>query len=82
MLPSNTIIFVHPPKTAGTNICFMAEALSKNSNSFKCIRFAVPRVPMRSPGFISEGWSGGLESAFNALRADPDYCKDKNFISA
>ena len=57
----NVIIFLHPPKTGGTNLVFVAEAMSQTL-PFKSIRFPVPRVINRSPNLITEGWVGGLES--------------------
>lgn len=77
----NTLIFVHPPKTGGTNLCYVVEALSKKSECFKATRFTVPRVQGQSPGKIYENWIGGLQSAKTKLDADPDCCKDINFIS-
>ncbi|HSX21073.1 MAG TPA: hypothetical protein VLG38_08145 [Gammaproteobacteria bacterium] len=79
--PANAIIFVHPPKVGGTNLTFVADALSKADPDFKAIRFAVPRVPGQSPGKIYTNWTGGLKAAQTKLKTEPDCCKDMNFVS-
>ncbi len=79
--PSDTIVFIHPPKTGGTNLCYVTDAISKKNSHFKTTRFPVPRIPDQSPGLIAEHWMGGLKSALATLSDNPDYCKDINFIS-
>ncbi len=67
------IIFLHIPKTAGTNVDYMASALSRMTNAFHYQRLTVPRIPGKCPVQISEGWIGGWEQLeihphlFNAL---------------
>ena len=53
------IIFLHIPKTAGTNLDNIAKAVSRNDGKFYYQRLSVPRVPGRSPGLITPGWVGG-----------------------
>lgn len=75
------IIFIHPPKTGGTNLVFIAEALNKKFPTFQARRFAVPRVTNQSPGLIKENWQGGLQAALDALQKNPNCCDHLNFIS-
>lgn len=74
------IIFIHPPKTGGTNLVFIAEALAKTT-TFQARRFAVPRITNQSPGLIKENWQGGLQAALEALEENPNCCDHLNFIS-
>lgn len=62
--PAETIIFTHIPKTGGTNLRFITEALSIIRQAFKATRFAVPRIPNYSSGVTYDGWIGGFKSAF------------------
>lgn len=75
------IIFIHPPKTGGTNLVFVAEALNKKFSTFQARRFSVPRVTNQSPGLIKENWQGGLKAALDALKENPDCFAGLNFIS-
>jgi hypothetical protein len=79
--PIDCIIFVHPPKTGGTNLVFLAEAMAKLNPTFKVRRFGVPRTPGQSPNKITENWVGGFGSLEIAMKTDADPCKDLNFIS-
>lgn len=79
--PCDRIILIHPPKTGGTNLCFIADALSKMNPHFKSTRFSVPRVTGQSPGLITENWIGGLKSVENAMQMNPHACDGWHFIS-
>ncbi len=79
--PVHNLIFLHPPKTGGTNLCFIGDALSVRDPNFKAVRFPVPRVPNQSPNLVTLGWVGGLRSALAALSQDSHFCQDKNFMS-
>jgi hypothetical protein len=79
--PAARIIFVHPPKTGGTTLCYVTEALTKTNLAFKATRFTVPRIDGQSPGKIYENWLGGLKSAYIELEKNRDCCNDMNFIS-
>jgi len=77
-----TILFIHPPKTGGTNLHFLTEAIGKTSfTPFNSTRFPVLRILNRSPGLITEGWIGGLASAQAKLQEDPNFCQNFHFIS-
>lgn len=78
---SGAMIFLHTPKTGGTTLWFVAQALSKENANFKVHRFAVPRVEGYSPSRIFEGWEGGLASAKPVLEKDPHFCDGINLIS-
>lgn len=79
--PCDRIIFIHPPKTGGTNLCFIVDALSKTNSLFKSTRFPVPRITGQSPGLITENWIGGLKSVEDAMQINPHACDGWNFIS-
>jgi hypothetical protein len=84
--PVEHLIFLHFPKTGGTNIHFIAEALARISKSkFKNKRFGVPirssPVPKAAPNLVYRGWQGGLGNADKELAADPNCCKDVDLIS-
>lgn len=74
------LIFLHPPKTGGTNLSFIADALGKTNPLFKSTRFSVPRND-QSPALITEHWIGGLKSVEKALQNNPNACKGWHFIS-
>lgn len=57
----NQIIFLHIPKTAGTNIGNISKAISLTTNGFYYQRLPVPRIPDCSPVQIFEGWIGGWQ---------------------
>ena len=75
------LILIHPPKTAGTNVVNVVEAVAKVSDAVSPMRFAVPRVEGVSPNRIVEGWIGGLKKAALDFAANPNICAGKNFIS-
>lgn len=77
-----TIIFLHTPKTGGTNLSFLVGAWAKLDTAYKPYRFAVPeRTDGIPPNKIIENWQGGLKTAEDVLSQQPDFCEDKNFIS-
>lgn len=53
---SDRIIFLHIPKTGGTNVDLLASVLTLHYQ-----RLTVPRVPDISPIQITEGWMGGRQ---------------------
>jgi hypothetical protein len=55
------IIFLHIPKTAGTNLDNLARAVSSIKGRFHYQRLPVPRIPGRSPNLITSDWIGGLQ---------------------
>lgn len=57
----NRIIFLHIPKTAGTNIDNISKSMSSIKSSFYYQRLTVPRIPGCSPVQIVEGWIGGWQ---------------------
>lgn len=59
--PIDQIIFLHIPKTAGTNLDNIARVFSQNGNNFHYKRLGVPRVYKRSPNLITGDWIGGLK---------------------
>jgi hypothetical protein len=63
--PQGQIIFLHIPKTAGTNLDAIASAMSQKTGKFHYQRLAVPRVPGRSPILITATWLGGLQQLVN-----------------
>lgn len=79
--PISCLIFIHIPKTGGTNLVYVAESYSKLHSHFKTRRFAVPRVVNQSPGLIYENWEGGLKAAKTALTENTTCCESLNFIS-
>ncbi|MES2200217.1 MAG: hypothetical protein V4489_08630 [Chlamydiota bacterium] len=58
---SKQIIFLHTPKTAGTNLDAVASVISQNGEKFHYQRLPVPRVAGRSPNLITSDWIGGLK---------------------
>lgn len=76
-----TFVFLHTPKTAGTNISFLMTALFKLGITNGVFRFGSPRVNGQSPNLISDGWQGGLESARDPLYSRPPNLEDYDFIS-
>jgi hypothetical protein len=58
---TNRIIFLHTPKTAGTNVDNISKAISLITNAFHYQRLPVPRTPGCSPVQIIEGWIGGWQ---------------------
>lgn len=64
-VPVDQIIFLHIPKTAGTNLSNIASAVSKNTGQFHYQRLPVPRRTDRSPNLITSGWMGGLQPLEN-----------------
>jgi len=79
--PCDHLIFIHLPKTGGTNLYYVTEALSKQMQNFKSNRIHVPRIPNQPTCCITENWIGALESAESIMRGDNEYYKDSNFIS-
>ena len=63
--PEEQIIFLHIPKTAGTNLDAIASAVSQKKGTFHYQRLAVPRVSGRSPILITATWLGGLQQLIN-----------------
>ena len=63
--PQEQVIFLHIPKTAGTNLDAIASAMSQKTGKFHYQRLAVPRVPGRSPILITATWLGGLQQLVN-----------------
>ncbi|MDB6081645.1 MAG: hypothetical protein JWO53_917 [Chlamydiia bacterium] len=63
MPPVDQIIFLHIPKTAGTNVDAIAKALSQNGErkNFHYQRLSVPRIQGRSPILMTTNWIGGLQ---------------------
>jgi hypothetical protein len=57
MAPIERIIFLHIPKTAGTNLSNIVRAVQKTHFE----RLPVPRIPGISPTAITPGWLGGLQ---------------------
>jgi hypothetical protein len=55
------IIFLHIPKTAGTNVDNIAKAFSVMTNNLHYQRLTVPRTPGCLPVQIIEGWIGGWQ---------------------
>lgn len=78
---SRKLIFVHTPKTAGTNLTFLVAAMKEADGQFNPTRFAVPRVAGQSPNLMQAGWRGGLAGAADKLKDDPAYCAKFDFIS-
>jgi len=74
--PLPQIIFLHIPKTAGTNVDNMAQAVNGKEHY---LRLTVPRTS-RSPVHIVDGWIGGWER----LAIDPhllDHVSDAIFLT-
>ncbi len=63
--PLERIIFLHIPKTAGTNIDVIANSISQKEGKFHYQRLSVPRVSGRSPNLITSDWTGGLKQLEN-----------------
>lgn len=78
--PVETVFLIHLPKTGGTNLDALTVALAK-MGKLKHHRFAVPRQKNVSPNRITAGWIGGLQTAKEKLREEPNFCKDLNFIT-
>ena len=77
----SNLIFVHPPKVAGTNLTFFMNAVSTLHPEIEVLRLAVPRIPGQSPNLITSGWEGGLKNIQDRLRADPSLFKNTSFVS-
>lgn len=72
------LIFLHIPKTGGTNIYFMYEAIEKQYGKLSSVRLSVPYNPgVCSPNKISEGWVG----AYNIGREVLKNMSTNDFIS-
>lgn len=71
------IIFVHLPKTGGTNLVYAIDA----NRSISSYRFSVPRVEGRSPNLITKSWIGGLATLKNECVNNQNECKAYRFIS-
>lgn len=63
--PQEQLIFLHIPKTAGTNLDAIAHAVSQKKGTFHYQRLAVPRVSGRSPILMTATWLGGLQQLEN-----------------
>lgn len=63
--PIDRIIFLHIPKTAGTNLANFAKIVSCKDGKFHYQRLSVPRVQGRSPNLITPDWIGGLQQLEN-----------------
>jgi len=63
--PVEQIIFLHIPKTAGTNLDAFASSVSLKEGKFHYQRLSVPRVTGRSPILITPDWIGGLKQLEN-----------------
>lgn len=76
--PQEQIIFLHIPKTAGTNLDAIASAVSQKKGAFHYQRLAVPRVAGKSPILITADWLGGLQQ----LKNNPDLLENikQNFV--
>ncbi len=78
--PAKPILFIHPPKTAGTNIANLAKAITIEQGTIE-LRAVVPKQEGKSPNLFIEGKVGGLET----VKADPKCfdcsTKDVKFIS-
>ena len=78
--PGKPILFIHPPKTAGTNIANLAKAITIEQGTIE-LRAVVPKQEGKSPNLFIEGKIGGLET----VKADPKCfdcsTKDVKFIS-
>ncbi|HET9843621.1 MAG TPA: hypothetical protein VFP93_03065, partial [Gammaproteobacteria bacterium] len=73
------IIFMHVPKTGGTNLHYLAQALEyTGKKDFYYYRFAVPRKENVSPCLLYPGWRGGLDTI---EATNPLMCATFNFIS-
>lgn len=59
--PVEQIIFLHIPKTAGTNLDAIVSVMSHNGETFHYQRLPVPRVAGKSPNLITKDWVGGLK---------------------
>ena len=76
-----TLVLIHPPKTAGTNLSFYMTALSKRDPDFSVERLAVPRIANQSPNLIYQDWKGGLKGAEDILSKNPNALNDFSFLS-
>ncbi|WP_419832946.1 hypothetical protein [Endozoicomonas atrinae] len=56
------IVFIHSPKTAGTNFDYLMKSVSSDSGMVHCHRFSVPRQPNVSPNLFKTGSLGGYPS--------------------
>lgn len=63
--PGVPMVFIHPPKTAGTNLANLMSAIESVNPKVAVKRAAVPRVPGRSPNLFTEGSIGGLARVKN-----------------
>ncbi|MES2345893.1 MAG: hypothetical protein V4494_08170 [Chlamydiota bacterium] len=63
--PVERIIFLHIPKTAGTNLDNIAHAISDLSGNFHYQRLPIPRIPGKPPNLMTPGWIGGLQQLEN-----------------
>lgn len=64
---NETIVFIHPPKTAGTNLVNLMEAVASVKQDVIVKRAAVPRISGRSPNLFTEGSLGGLSRIMNNI---------------
>ncbi len=72
--PVEQIIFLHIPKTAGTNLDAIADIMSQRQKKFHYQRLGVPRVEGKSPNLITKNWIGGLKQ----LEDNPDLLGNVN----
>lgn len=77
---NQTIVFIHPPKTAGTNIANLIKAISLHSGIIE-VRAAVPRAEGVSPNLFMEGSLGGIQAIINDPEKFDCIRRDIKFIS-
>ncbi len=77
----NQLVFLHIPKTGGTNVSYLMRALSlADPEKYKAIRYRAPRAIGKSSIQIDEDWRGSLDLAVVDLTSDVKKSHELNFV--
>ena len=79
-IDENPIVFIHPPKTAGTNVANLAKAITISQNTLE-LRAVVPKREGVSPNLFDSSSVGGLKTIINNPKNFDCTNKDVKFIS-